>query len=100
MSGDDIVSSALDRHTAAASSARELRLGNMQQHGGAANDPVADLQWRLKVSEDIRRKILAEYGGGEARLKRGTIRAPAMPVRERPARWPNAPLCSVEVTSR
>ena len=61
MSGDDIVSSALDRHTAAASSARELRLGNMQQHGGAANDPVADLQWRLKVSEDIRRKSVRTH---------------------------------------
>ena len=61
MGGDD-VSSALDRHTAAASSARELRLSSMQQQlGGAANDPVADLQWRLKVSEDIRRKSVRTH---------------------------------------
>ena len=58
MGGDDVRSAGLaplDRHRAAASSAREQRLASMQQLG-AANDPVADLQWRLKVSEDIRRK--------------------------------------------
>ena len=63
MGGDDVRSAGLaplDRHRAAASSAREQRLASMQQLG-AANDPVADLQWRLKVSEDIRRKSVRPH---------------------------------------
>ena len=64
MGGDDVRSAGLaplDRHRAAASSAREQRLASMQQLGGSANDPVADLQWRLKVSEDIRRKSVRTH---------------------------------------